>query len=302
MASTNFLQWNPTAANQESDSAYLGDSQRSGGAPTGVEFPSATANKLFYQISTFITALANSLVNKGYSPMDSNISSLQSVLANIVTFADLKPNLTAVSFSTNPQFNAQYTNGFELDLAGNVTGSTLINYSVGQILTFVITQGSVGYSFVPPSNITGWIPINMNPGTSTVQQFIVQENTAIVPLSTEINLILAQLASLNAPGTMSVVTGSRSFGTTYTNTSSSAKMVSVILGRNSGSSGDTRLDGTVQGQIVSSNTVSTTLTGGTNGITFIVPSGATYSASATGVGGSPSFFLQQWTEWSLSVF
>jgi hypothetical protein len=85
---TNFEQWNPTSANQENDAAYLADTQRTGGAVSG-EFPSPTANKLFYQVTTFITALANMLAAKGYSTSDANLAVLQATLANMVTNADL---------------------------------------------------------------------------------------------------------------------------------------------------------------------------------------------------------------------
>src|SRR5580698_5269696 len=44
--STDFSQWNPGAVNQESDSSYQSDVQRTGGAQTGGVFPSLTANKV----------------------------------------------------------------------------------------------------------------------------------------------------------------------------------------------------------------------------------------------------------------
>ena len=87
-AATNFLQWNPTASNQESDAAYTADAQRTGGASSG-EFPSPTANKLFYQSSTFVAALCQMLAAKGYSTSDADISVLAAVLANLITNADL---------------------------------------------------------------------------------------------------------------------------------------------------------------------------------------------------------------------
>jgi hypothetical protein len=87
-ATTNFLQWNPTASNQESDSSYASDAQRTGGASSG-EFPSATANKLFFQCSTFVAALGQMLATKGYSTSDADISVLAAVLANLITNADL---------------------------------------------------------------------------------------------------------------------------------------------------------------------------------------------------------------------
>lgn len=89
----NFLQWNPNAANQESDAAYKADSMRSGGAGTGAIFPSVTANKAFFQWSTFIAAMAASLAAKNYNMLDSNFANLQSALNNLITTNDyLKGN------------------------------------------------------------------------------------------------------------------------------------------------------------------------------------------------------------------
>lgn len=86
-APTNFLQWNPSQVNQEADASYLTDTQRVGGAVTGI-FPSDLANKLFYQVSTFIVALATALVNKGYEMQDANLATLVTAMANILTKAD----------------------------------------------------------------------------------------------------------------------------------------------------------------------------------------------------------------------
>jgi hypothetical protein len=101
MPSTNFIQVNPNANNQETDSAYSSDSQRSGGMVSGV-FASILANKIFYQSSTFITAFANFLVAKGYSPNDGSASpstalaNLQTVFANLITSADLTTALAGL--------------------------------------------------------------------------------------------------------------------------------------------------------------------------------------------------------------
>jgi hypothetical protein len=91
MAVSNFLQWNPAAANQETDSAYSSDTMRSGGAANPSVFPSATANKLFYQLSTFVAALAQALATKGYAMSDSSLSTLTSTMASVITSADLAP-------------------------------------------------------------------------------------------------------------------------------------------------------------------------------------------------------------------
>lgn len=91
----NFLQWNPGAINQENDAAYSGDAQRSGGATFGAIFQDVLGNKLFYQLSIFVAAFAAALTAKGYAPNDGSASpgtalaTLQAILADVVTNADL---------------------------------------------------------------------------------------------------------------------------------------------------------------------------------------------------------------------
>lgn len=196
--STNFLQFNPGAANQENDSTYAADSQRAGGVINGQIFNDVLANKAFYQWSTFIAALANALANKGYSPNDTSLSALESVLANMVTFADLRTGLTSVASATTMAFNAAGTNGFDVVLGGNVTSSTLSGQQIGQILTFVIVQGSTPFSFSPPSNINEWIAVPVTANTVWVQQFIVRQDGSIWPVSTEVNALLSQLATVES--------------------------------------------------------------------------------------------------------
>ncbi len=101
MAETNFVQVNPTVANQENDAAYQADSFVTGGAASGSVFDSITANKLFYQLSTMTAALAQMMKNKGYSLLDGTtpvtpvgspsaaVTALATVLANLLTGADL---------------------------------------------------------------------------------------------------------------------------------------------------------------------------------------------------------------------
>ena len=97
---TNAQQWNPTQANQEDDAAYTADAQRSGGAVSG-EFPSATANKLYYQVSTYVAALAQALANKNYSNSDADLAALTTVMANLMTNADLAWLTAGFSYGTN---------------------------------------------------------------------------------------------------------------------------------------------------------------------------------------------------------
>jgi hypothetical protein len=84
--SSNFVQWNPTTSpntgNQQNDSAFA--TTAANGAAVNAIFPSNVANKLFYQLSTFVSALAGALAAQGLNLSDASISTLQSVLTSIV--------------------------------------------------------------------------------------------------------------------------------------------------------------------------------------------------------------------------
>ena len=84
MPTSNFLQFNPTQANQENDAAYTADPTRSGGAGVGAIWPSSSANKTLYQLSTFVTAFAQMMVGKGFSMSDADVNALALELSNIV--------------------------------------------------------------------------------------------------------------------------------------------------------------------------------------------------------------------------
>src|ERR1700689_5872347 len=94
---SNINQWNPTATNQENDSTFAGDSQRSGGASDGQYWDSVLANKVLYQLSTILCALGQSLAGKGYvlsdgtapytavSTSNAAVVAAASILKNILT-------------------------------------------------------------------------------------------------------------------------------------------------------------------------------------------------------------------------
>jgi hypothetical protein len=102
--STNFQQFNPTAANQESDSQYAADPLRSGGASSGAILPSNLFNKLAYQLSTGMLALMQAMANKGYTCTDASVSALTATLQNIMTLADMAPYalLNSPAFTGSP--------------------------------------------------------------------------------------------------------------------------------------------------------------------------------------------------------
>jgi hypothetical protein len=177
MPTTNFLQWNPGSANQEDDAAYLGDSLRAGGAPVGGIFPSATANKVLYQLSTMVTALADFIVARGFSASDASLATL---VANL-TSALASGGLYVLTWTATPTFDLSIALIQEITLAGNVTSSAIANVLPGQIFTLIIHQdGTGGRTFVPP----GSVPLNpIDPGVSatSVQSFIVDAASVIHP-------------------------------------------------------------------------------------------------------------------------
>lgn len=151
MPSTNFLQFNNPANNQETDAQFAVDPQVLNGAATGAVFPSELANKLFYQWSTFITAYCESLVAKGYSPEDgatspgTAIANLQAVLANILTQAD---------FTTFPFTPHRTTLSSNVSLSANVQAT---------ILTLSVTFPSItGATFRVDARYLAWAQVQAN--------------------------------------------------------------------------------------------------------------------------------------------
>lgn len=142
MGSTNFLPWNPTQSNQDSDAAYLVDAQRTGGAPIGTPFPSSTGNKLFFQLAAGMAALMNMMATKGYTCNDYD-TALATVLANIVTQADLRTSLQVVPFSSAIVCNAAKYSGFKISLTGNTTIS-VTGAVQGQRINFLVKQDAIG--------------------------------------------------------------------------------------------------------------------------------------------------------------
>jgi microcystin-dependent protein len=94
MAGTsNFQQFNPSQNNQLTDADYALSTYRLNGATAGVA-PSIDHNKLYYQLSTFVAAMAQAFANHGYAVSDASLSTLTSVLDNIVL--GLNPNISSI--------------------------------------------------------------------------------------------------------------------------------------------------------------------------------------------------------------
>jgi hypothetical protein len=182
--STNFQQWNPNAANQESDAAYTADSARSAGVVDGSVFDAETANKLFYQLSTGLTALMLAMAGKGFVTSDANLNQLVAVLSNILTTADQKAQIQVVSFGASLTFDCSQANGFQVTLGGNVTSAVVENAAPGQIVTFVLIQdGAGGHTFAWPASMTGTAPVDGTANITNVQQFIARADGTLRPIS-----------------------------------------------------------------------------------------------------------------------
>jgi hypothetical protein len=94
MAGTsNFQQFNPSQNNQLTDADYALSTYRLNGATAGVA-PSIDHNKLYYQLSTFVAAMAQAFADHGYTVSDASLSTLTSVLDNIVL--GLNPNISSI--------------------------------------------------------------------------------------------------------------------------------------------------------------------------------------------------------------
>lgn len=142
---TNVQQWNPTAANQETDAQYLADSQRAGGATNPSVFDATLANKLFYQVTTYLDALFTAFANKGFTTSDSNLSTLTAECANFLTTADVLPAVQVVAYAASLTLNAAAANGFYVTaMTGNLTITAVNGLTSGQLVVLYYQQDAVG--------------------------------------------------------------------------------------------------------------------------------------------------------------
>lgn len=168
---TNFAQWNPAAANQENDTTYAGDSSRSGGAVSG-PFSPQLANKIFYQVTTWIAAFAHALSAKGYSPVDGSspqvaftssnaaLVALAAVLSNILTNADIPFTITVGAQSGHVNFGSWLSN-FKIQWGVAV----LTNSGSPLTVTFPVAfTNTPNIMLTPQANIS---PFVVSPATAT---------------------------------------------------------------------------------------------------------------------------------------
>ena len=177
MGSTNFLQFNPTQANQETDAEYAVDSTRTGGAGVDGIWPSPSANKTLYQGSTAFAGLMQMMANKGFVVSDANLATLTAVLANILTTADVQAGLQSVAYAPSITLNTAAYNGFEITLAGNTTLSTT-GVVAGQVILLFFVQDATGGRTITFSGFSG--AAQPDPTASTISAQLFKVNAALV--------------------------------------------------------------------------------------------------------------------------
>lgn len=287
MATSNFLQFNPSAQNQETDAAFLADPQRTGGATVGATFPSPLANKLFFQWSTFIAAFGAMMAAKGYAMSDSSMATLQTTLANVQTKGEIPAALTPLAYSAAMSFDASASSGWQMTLNGNLSPTTISGITPGQQLVFIFAQDSVGgHTVAWPTSFVG--ARQPNPAPNAVSVFVFYADSLGIPRSA-----IPQIAVNN-------VTGARAYGTVYQNLTPEPMRVAV--------SGTVGSGGAVASAYIGSTSTPTQLVAQTARIaasgsdpayaaflSFDVPSGSYYVVTEAG-GDTGGFTLISWNE------
>ena len=144
-----FLQWDPGAANLESDANYASDAQRLSGATTPSEFAAALANKLFFQLTILAAAISQMIVDKGGSALDDGSSNPVTAVANLagqlesvlVAFQDLAPYalLASPTFTGTPEAPTPSAGDSSQKIATTAWGKT----------GFAVSLGANGYIKLP---------------------------------------------------------------------------------------------------------------------------------------------------------
>jgi len=112
---------------------------------------------------------------------DGNLSGL---IANfIAALRALFRSINVVAFSATPVFDASLGDTQEITLTGNVTSSTLVNTSPGQVVKFIIHQdGSGAHTFVWATSLSAFGG-TIDPGVSatSIQSFLIDASNTPHP-------------------------------------------------------------------------------------------------------------------------
>ena len=328
MGSTNFLQFNPTQANQENDAAYLTDATRTGGAAVDGIWPSNSANKTLYQVSTFIAAFGQMMANKNFNVSDASLATLTSVLANVLTTADIPGGLQVVGWSGSIALNAALYSGFQIPLQGATTLS-ISGQVAGQIIGLIFVQDATGGRTVTfPVNSAGGVQPDPTPNIVSAQLFKVMStgtlqavgpNVSSSAMSGPLNAVTLTIAGAAPLGyvptgdgthyvpqtgpanvTPNFVTGARAFNTQYQNTGANPMLVSVVGSLNLGVGHNASAYALIGAGSASNPVSGNSVTNGPGyaGVTFQVPPGWYYEVQTDVFTDTNSLTLVAWTEWT----
>ena len=218
MSSTNFQIWNPAQNNMLNDTDYSNDTMRLNGAVAEI-YPSDLHNKMMFQVTTFLKAFSDSLVNQGYTLNDSNYINLVNTYSTLVNTQGSKmsgalefanpSSITSVSgvLSLTNTSNTFIANGSET--ITTITGGQLsqgwylITWNTARTLTNSATLQLLGNS-----NRTTAI------GDTGIYQIV--SNGAATPVFTVTELFYEQASPINIISTNTTLyvatTGSDSTG------------------------------------------------------------------------------------------
>jgi len=97
----------------------------------------------------------------------------QEAVSQISRGLNVRTGVASLTFSATPIFDAGTLSVFRLSLTANVTSSTLVNGTDGQILTFIIKQDpAVARTFAWPANVKGAMVISAGLSTVSAQAFV----------------------------------------------------------------------------------------------------------------------------------
>jgi hypothetical protein len=175
-----------TSANATVDTQanFVGSGYQLNGFQDGIADP-AQCNKVWRQSSMAASALANAVAQI----LDINIlddGNIDALTANVIAaikgaatgVVNGANGLVTVAFSATPVFDASQGSTFEITLTGNVTSSTIINFSPGQKLTLIVKEDSIGgHTFSPPTSSMS--PISTAANVTNVQTFIVDSGSNV---------------------------------------------------------------------------------------------------------------------------
>lgn len=185
---TNFLQTNPSAANQEDDGTYAADSLTTGGVGVDDILPSPWLNKVWFQCTTFICALAYVIANwgGGYTITDTSLATLKTNLTNFFTSLGGLATATRTNKTGTYLAGTTYTNSTgaavfeEVTMAGPGGGGTGSDHTLRATIdgspgpSSGISNAANGYAYIGfwvPNGKTFSVAITDTSGTSTINQW-----------------------------------------------------------------------------------------------------------------------------------